>query len=256
MKLIPRSTLPVLLLLAVCQLLVTAPAQENNPDKQLSVVTLNWEPFYAESLPDGGLVSDIVRSSFAHSGYQVNIKFIPWDRALDTSAKAKDDVLMGLWFAEERTSIYHFSEPFLANRLVFVKAADDPFEFEGLDSLHGKRVGTVRKYVYLKEFLEDPEIRKFPVSSLTANLRKVAAGRVDLTLDDEIVIKDLINRQLPELKDKLSLTRNALEEKPLYIASSLKHPRGAEIIAAFNKGLQQIRANGEYETLLKKHGFD
>ncbi len=256
MKFSLHSILRSLLLLTLCQLVPAVQAGDETADKMLSVVTLNWEPFYAESLPDGGLVSDIVRSSFAHSGYQVEIKFIPWDRALDTSAKAKEDVLMGLWFAQERTQTYHFSEPFLANRLVFVKAAGDPFEYEGLESLHGKRVGTIRKYVYLKEFLDDPEIGKYPVSNLAANLRKVAAGRVDLAVDDEIVIKDLINRELPELREKLSFTRNALEEKPLYIASSLQHPRGAEIIAAFNEGLKQIRSNGEYQALLKKHGFD
>ena len=255
MTFIRKFSLSSLLLLFTCQLFAAAVASEQNSAKTLSVVTLNWEPFYAESLPDGGLVSDIVRASFAHSGFDIRIKFIPWDRALDSSAKARADVLMGLWFAEERTSVYHFSDPFLANRVVFVKSAESDFEFEGIESLHGKSVGTIRKYVYLKEFLEDPQINKIPVSTLSANLKKVAKGRIDLTLDDEIVIKDLINRELPELRDKLSFTRNALEEKPLYIASSLQHPRGSEIIDAFNQGLKQIQANGTYENLLKKHGF-
>ena len=255
MTFIRNITLSSLLLLFGSQLFTAVLASEPNQDNSLSVVTLNWEPFYAESLPDGGLVSDIVRASFAHSGFDITIKFVPWDRALDSSAKAKEDVLMGLWFAEERTQVYHFSEPFLANRVVFVKAAGDDFEFDGIDSLYGKKVGTIRKYVYLKEFLDNPRIEKIPVSGLTANLKKVAKGRVDLTLDDEIVIKDLINRELPELKDKLSFTRNALEEKPLYIASSRQHPRGEEIISAFNKGLAQIRADGTYDELLKKHGF-
>ncbi len=255
MTFIRKFTLSSLLLLIASQLFTPVFAAEQKQLETLSVVTLNWEPFYAESLPDGGLVSDIVRASFKHSGYDITIKFIPWDRALDSSAKAKADVLMGLWFAEERTKIYHFSEPFLANRLVFVKAAGDDFEFNGIESLHGKKVGTIRKYVYLKSFLDDPQIEKIPVSGLAANLKKVAKGRVDLTLDDEIVIKDLINRELPQLKDKLSFTRNALEEKPLYIASSLQHPHGKQIISAFNKGLAQIRADGTYENLLKKHGF-
>lgn len=255
MKFIDKITLGSLLLLFASQLFTPVFATEQNPDKSLSAVTVNWEPFYAESLPDGGLVSDIVRASFAHSGFDVTIKFVPWDRALDSSAKSEEDVLMGLWYAEERAKVYHYSKPFLANRIVFVKPATDNFEFNGVDSLHGKTVGTIRKYAYSQEFLDDPQIKKVPVSTLAANLKKVAKGRIDLTLDDEIVIKDLLNRELPELRDKLSFTRSALEEKSLYIASSRKHPRGEEIISAFNAGLAQIRADGTYDELLKKHGF-
>lgn len=255
MTFIRKITLSGLLLLFACPLFSFVLASEQDQHKTLSVVTLNWEPFFAETLADGGLVSDIVRASFAHSGFDINIKFIPWDRALDSSARAKADVLMGLWFSEERTRTYHFSKPFLANRIVFVKKADDNFEFDGIESLHGKTVGTIRKYVYLQAFLDDQQIKKVPVSTLSANLKKVAKGRIDLTLDDEIVIKDLINRELPGLKGKLTFTGNALEEKPLYIASSLQHPRSKEIIDAFNKGLAEIQANGTYENLLKKHGF-
>ena len=87
-------------------------------------------------------------------------------------ARARTDVLMGLWYSDERDRIYHFSKPFLANRIVFVKAASDDYEFTDLDSLRGKQVGTIRKYVYQQEFVDHPEIKKVVPNPLLRRVGK------------------------------------------------------------------------------------
>jgi polar amino acid transport system substrate-binding protein len=240
--------------LAVAALLVFSP--QSFAQQKLSVVTLNWEPFYGESLPQQGVVSEIVRHAFAARGIDTSYRFIPWERALESARMGDDDVLMGVWYSEQRNSIFKYSDPFLKNRVVFIKRAGDDFEYRGLESLGDRRIGVVRGYAYADAFNESQSIRKFATSSLKANLKKLVAKRIDLTLGDELVIKSELNRNLPELKNKVEFTTRALEEKPLYVVASFQHPQHEQIIEQFNQGLREIKSNGTYRDILRKHGFD
>lgn len=225
-------------------------------DKAITAVSLNWEPFYGEALPDQGIVSDIVRGAFNASGVQVAIRFVPWDRALMNTETLKDDVLMGLWYSAERADKYRFSEPFLTNRIVFIKRHDDPFEYTDLESLQGLRIGVVRNYAYSDAFNQSSALQKYEVSNLESNLQKLAANRIDITLEDEIVFKDCVNNKLPALKGHFAVMHTALVEKPLYIAVSKDHPQAAQLIKWFNQGLAKIRGSDAYQRLLQKHGFE
>jgi polar amino acid transport system substrate-binding protein len=240
--------------IAVAALLLFSPP--SFAQQKLSVVTLNWEPFYGESLPRQGVVTEIVRHAFAAQGVDTSYRFIPWERALESARVGQDDVLMGVWYSEQRNSIFNFSDPFLNNRVVFIKRTGDDFEYRGLESLGDRRIGVVRGYAYSDAFNDSRKIRKFSTSSLKANLQKLVANRIDLTLGDELVVKNELNLNLPELKDKLELTSNALEEKSLYIVVSLQHPRHQQIIEQFNLGLQAIKRNDSYQSILHKHGFN
>lgn len=215
-----------------------------------------WPPFIDPEHPKGGLSLEIVRASFATQGYEVKMEIVPWARAEDGVKSGSYDILPNTWLTEKRKSYLLYSEPYAANEVKFVKKAADPFEFNGMASLSGKTVGTVRGYGYGDEFLNATSFKREEAANIMANVKKLVHSdrRIDLTLEDEIVARATIKKEDPGLLSQVAFTKNALSKNSLYVTTGLANPRHKEIIDAFNKGLAAIKASGEYAAILKGYG--
>lgn len=215
-----------------------------------------WPPFADPDHPQQGLSIEIVTAAFENQGYTLKMNFVPWARALDGVQKGTYDICPTIWLTEERKKTFVFSSPYTANKIKFIKNKGDAFEFDTIESLSGKTVGVIRGYSYGADFIEAANFKKEAVNKLEINIKKLVENRIDLTLEDEIVAKDMIKQKFPELTDKLEFTKNALSENNLYIATSLTNPNHQQIIEAFNKGLQAIKDNGTYEKILSSYGIE
>ncbi|MCE9790270.1 transporter substrate-binding domain-containing protein [Shewanella indica] len=210
-----------------------------------------WPPFI-ETDGKTGLALEIVQSALAVHCYRLQVELKPWARALRSAKEAKTDLLLATWHTPEREQVLLFSEPYLQNRQRFIKRRGDPFEYTDLDSLNGKRIGVVRGYSYQTGFRAARDFIRVPNNSLESNLKMLAVGRLDLTLEDEIVATDTFWRLHQE--DSFDFTGPPLDIRNLHLSTSRLHPHGAELIAEFNQGLETIKKNGEYAKILAKYG--
>jgi polar amino acid transport system substrate-binding protein len=211
----------------------------------------DYAPFSDESLPGDGFSNDLVVKAMKETGHVVKIIIVPWARGLAGTINGTYDILPSTWYSAERAKVLLFSDPYTVNRLVFAKPKGSIFEYTKLEDLAGKSVGTVIGYAYGDEFLNSRLFKRDPVENTLINLRKVAAGRIDLTLDDELTLQYLIQTKLPQLADKLALTSGTLSQKEMYMAFSRRRPDAARLVADFNKGLAEMKADGSYQATLK-----
>ena len=211
-----------------------------------------WPPFVSEDLPDKGIAMAIAKAAFESQGYEVEMKFVPWARAIGGVKSGTYDVLVSTWWTKERSEYLNYSDYFIQNNIKFIKKAADDFEYEGLESLEGKTVGVIRAYGYSEDFLAAENFTKPEVAAFVYNLKKLNANRIDLTLEDEIVAKSVIAKD-DNFKGKFTFSKKNLSSNNLYVTSGLKNPRNKSIINAFNKGLEIIKNNGLYEEILKRH---
>jgi polar amino acid transport system substrate-binding protein len=143
-----------------------------------------------------------------------------------------------------------FSEPYLNNSIKFIKKKGSTFDYSGLESLTGKSVGIVRECGYGDDFLSAKNFKRPEAKNLISNIRKLIAGRIDLTLEDEIVAKTIIAKEQPDLLDKIEFSNTDYSTNALYVTSGLANAKHKELIEAFNKGLAEIKKNGAYDTIL------
>ncbi len=240
------------LFLALMLLLLSTPAF--SADKTLVAAADPYPPFVDPDNAKQGLSLEIARAAFATQGYDVKLEIMPWARAETGVVDGVYDILPNVWMTDARKKVLFYSEPYATNVVKFMKRVDDAFEFQGLDSLKGKTIGTVRGYGYGSEFLNADSFTREEANALDVNVNKLIAGRIDLTLEDEIVAKAQITHQDPTLLEKVAFTENALSRNDLHIASGLKNPRHQEIIDAFNKGLAEIKNNGVYQQIMSSYG--
>lgn len=223
-------------------------------EKHITSAANAWPPFLDPDSPGKGLSIEIVKAAFAVEGYTFSHKFIPWARAVNEVKKGKIDVLPDTWYTGERSSFLMFSKPYASNQVKFIKKAGNPFEYKGMESLTGKKIGIILKYGYGDEFMNAKNFTREGVSDFVANIKKLVSGHVDLTLEDEIVAKSILSKKAPDLLTQIEFTQNPYSSNDLHVTCGLANPRHEEIINAFNKGLDAIKADGTLKDIFERYG--
>ena len=214
-----------------------------------------WPPFTNPDTPEQGLSLELARSALETQGYTIAMNFVPWARAENGVREGTYDILTNMWMTESRKQDFLFSEPYAENKIKFIKRKEEPFEYTGFESLKGLTVGVVRGYGYGDDFWNAAEFQREEANDLVTNVKKLVAGRIDLTLEDEIVARYILSQKAPELLEQIEFTEGSLSSNKLYVTSGFKNPKHQELVEAFNKGLEEIKANGTYHAIFAKYGI-
>jgi polar amino acid transport system substrate-binding protein len=245
----PKSVLLAGLLALTCLL----------PDawaRKLVLAATEYPPYYGEALPNGGPVTELTLAALRKAGYEVEVRFLPWVRALRQGQLGQVDGLVGVWHSAEREASFLFSQPVVANRIVLCKRSDReaPARFADFGSLKPYTVGVVRGYAD-PPGLAAAQIRTEAVNDDLQNLRKLLAGHIDLVLIDSRVGRYLLNKHLPASAAAVQCLQPAVQEHPQYLVVSRHTPDGRQIVAAFNEQLKALQESGEYAEIAAKWGF-
>lgn len=210
-----------------------------------------WPPFVDEDHSEEGVSIEILKAAYATQGYDVEWTELPWARAMDGVIDGDYDVLPAVWHTDSREENLKFSEPYLTNEVRFVQRTGGDFQYDGLDSLEGMTIGTIRDYGYSDEFNEADHFTRDEVSDFITNVRKLVDGRIDLTLEDEIVARAHIAANEPDLIDEVEFVDPPFSTADLYVVAGYGNDRHDEIIEAFNKGLEEIKADGTFDQIMQ-----
>ena len=226
---------------------VSEPAVNATPAVSLSNDV--WPP-YVEQDGQHGVAVDLIKAAFAEQHQPLNVSIKPWARVFRDVKNCRDDLLL-IWYEPEREAVIRYSEPFLTNRLRFIKRHGDEFVYRNQASLDGKLIGVIRDYHYDDQFVNDDRYILHASESLLSNLRMLAANRLDLVVADELVTATTIHQQ--HLGGKFSFTGPPLRDRKLYLATGVCNPDGAALIERFNVGLAAIKASGKYDQIIDKY---
>lgn len=224
-------------------------------EEKLRLVADSWPPFADDSLLNNGLASDLVSTALQRAGYSTEYNQVPWARALLGVEEGRYDILINAWYSDERTHIGQFSGEYLLNRVRFLKRSRSSAQFRDLSQLYERPIAVVRGYSYSPEFDNDKLLEKVPVGNFSMALRMVAAGRVDLAVEDEFVARYYLAREPQNIRDKLEFLPKSLTENNLHILVSLKNAQHQEIVAHFDREIAAMKADGTYASIFKRHGL-
>ena len=222
--------------------------------EQLNVATSEWVPYVGKALPNQGLAIDLVNTALQRAGYQPVVTIDVWSRTLQGADVGVYDLIAAAWYSDERNKKFAFSKPYLYNEIKFLKRADSDFEFNALGDLEGKLIGVVDKYAYGEAFNNMRGVIRLPSQHVLENILAVLNDKVDLTLDDERVLKYVMAKNIDaDNRAKLVIVPKPLSKNGLYIAVSRQNPKHQEIVKAFDNAVQAMRKDGTYDRILKAH---
>ncbi len=214
-----------------------------------------WPPFTDESALNHGLATDLVSTALARAGYPSSYTELPWERAMRRLQRGDYDGLVGAWFSEERALYGHYSRPYLINRIRLLQRKGGTIQFRRLSDLYPYRIAVGRGYAYSPEFDNDPQLDKFVVGGFTNAARMLSSGRVDLTLEDELVARYHFGRELRDIRDTLEFLPRSLSESGLHLLIRRSHPDHQRIVEAFDQAIEAMREDGSYAAIFRRHGL-
>ena len=213
----------------------------------------SWPPYADEDLPEQGLAIDLVTTALKRAGYSTRVKTASLKQILEGSKTGIYDVFATPWYTMDRDRYLDFSQPYLQSSIHFIKRKDLPFEYTRFDDLENMTVSVVEDYAYEEDFNESTAIEKISTSSLIENLRMLIGREVDLTLDDERVLRYTINQSMPQSMAALEILAKPLAMRGINIGVSRKNPDHAMIVARFNKAIAEMKKDGTHDRIVQKH---
>jgi len=232
------------------------PAQtENNARNETpalggTTITLasgEYPPFFSEKLKDYGVVSQLVKESFARMGVEVRYVFLPWRRGLEEAARGRWDGTFGWQRNDESLKRFHCSDPIVRSQLYFFQRVNTPVKWKTIDDLKDVRIGLTCSDFYGDEFHRaEEEGRLSLIHCLDAMhcLRMLVNGRLDL-VGAEINLGHnlLITEFKPEESALVEPQSKALRSTDLFLMLSRQKENSGQLMQRFNEGLRKLKAD-------------
>jgi len=210
-----------------------------------------WPPFLGNSLPNKGTVAYLISDLFYDAGYEVEFVFLPWIRAYQSTALAEYSATAIWMFKEDRTDKYLYSDPVLKEQFVLFHLIKNPFDWEDLSDLSGKSIGGGLGYSYGPAFdqaIEDEVFKVFRQPKVEQNLRMLAAGHIDLYIEEISVAKHTLQSIIPELAELISYHPKPVLENQSFLLFPKSSPESESLIKIFNAQLKAFKQDGRYDT--------
>lgn len=235
-------------------MLVAGVASTTQAAETVRLTSLEWPPYSGDSLPEKGASIAVAKAAFAAVGYDLEVKFFPWSRAVAMAKSAPGYIgYLPEYYSADVAKEFIFSDPIGSGPLGLAEPVAAPVTWSAVSDLSKYRVGVVQDYVNTEEFDKLVAAKRIKADTATddkTNLLKLAGGRLDVAVIDRNVMNYLLAKH-PELaaaKAKVRFNAKLLEDKKLYICFR-KTPEGMAMAKKFNEGLKKINV----DAIMKKH---
>jgi polar amino acid transport system substrate-binding protein len=222
--------------------------------RPLLLVNAPYPPFVNPSGdPQGeGIDVEIAREALRRGGYSVQLRIVPWKRALAMLEKGEADFTTTISRNGDRSLFLAWSSGYRnAVHYHFYSRKGSPATLSTLADLDGHSLGMTLGFYYPEAITKRPGLVLHTGSSLSHTVQMLDAGRADFMVVNGMAGAWAIRRL--GLEHKLAL--QPLEyssDSPTYMAFSRARPYAAPL-AAMEKGLQAMVRDGTLAQIEKKY---
>ncbi|MCZ2722345.1 transporter substrate-binding domain-containing protein [Marinomonas sp. 15G1-11] len=216
----------------------------------VQLTTMNWPPFFGESLDKGGFITAIVDEALAQSGYDSTIEFTAWQTALSTVKIGDKDAVVGGYYSEERTKEYYYSIPIYTVLTGLIKKPDFPLNnYSSFESIDQYNIGKLKGFVVGGSFdsFTFSTIKEY--QEVSDAVKALNTGEIQLYADNLAVAKEAAKAEGIDASQFQILTP-PLEENDLFLLISKSIPNAEKLRDAFNDGLIELQTSGRYNEIL------
>ena len=196
-----------------------------------------------------GIDMDILAAIAKDQGFEYELQVVGFNAAVQSlESKQSDGVIAGMSITEERKNKFDFSEPYFDSGVVMGIAATDD-AIKGYADLKGKKVAikTGTEGATFAESIKDQYGFTVAYFEDSANMYEdVKIGNSAACFEDYPVLGYGISQGV-------GLKIVTEKEKGSSYGFAVNKGLNGELLAKFNKGLANIKANGTYQAILDKY---
>jgi len=213
----------------------------------------DYAPFADQSLKRGGIASHLVEESFKAAGWTSKYKWLPWKRGYELTKKTQIDAAIPWAHNEERAPFFLFSDAIMSmNEQIWTSADSNAKSHSDLEGLNACLPLGYIQPDYIKTMVEAGTVKMDSPKDMTTCFKKLEAKRIDFVISNSMQAASIIKKAAINPNSlKAAITSPDTSEAFLIVGKN--HPKGKEIVAAFNKGLAALKASGEYDAIIASH---
>ena len=199
-----------------------------------------WSPwtFHNEAGELTGFDIEVARAIADKLGVEATFAEGEWDGLLAGLDSGRYDTMAnGVSVTPEREEKYDFTGPYAYNRIVVITTADS--DIASMEDLEGKTTANTLGSSYAT-LAESFGATNTGVDDFNQTIQLLESGRIDATLNDEVVFYDYMN-QHPDAALKIA----AENDEPTHVAFPLRREAATEsLLAAMNEAIAELREDG------------
>ena len=226
--------------------------------KELHLLTGNdFKPWSDQSLPNGGIITEIVQTTFKKIGIDTTIEWLPWKRGYHrvVADKNGDYATFPYSHSNKRAAEVYYSIPLLISGLtIFVlDKSSVATDYKNQTALHGLRFCTGLGYAFddFVPLVESGKISLKKFSNIESCFLSIKAGRADAVVINKHVGRGILASLFKEGHD----FRTLKEHKPsvYHLVVNKEYPNTLDILHEFNKSLVALQKSGVIEKIISQH---
>lgn len=169
-----------------------------------------------------------------------------WDGLIaGLDAKRYDAVINQVGITEERQKKFNFSNPYIVSKVVLI-VKDDNDAIKDFADLKGKKAAQSLTSNYGQQ-AKDAGAELVGTDGFDQSIQLVLTGRADATLNDSLSYLDFKKKQ-PDAPVKVVASQENATSSGVILRKG-----DEELVAAVNKALDEIKADGTYDKISQKY---
>lgn len=239
-------------------------AQSQNPSQsqqfiaspaKITAVSEHWPPFQIVERQQviDGLSYDIVRAALKQAGMNADIQGHAWARSYKIAQQRPNILIFSIARNPQREKLFKWVGEIIAidNSLWHIKGRSD-IKINNLEDAKKFRLAVPRadvRHQYLTDHGFTSPKHLDVVSSNEQTLKMLMRGRTDLIVANKLVLANLVKKLKMDASQFIQVTTVNIHMGNLYVAFG--PDSDDKLVDKLSKGLQQIKDNGTYNTLIE-----
>lgn len=214
-----------------------------------------YAPFTDPKLPEGGMLTDVIRQAYKVIGKDVTVTFLPWKRGYAEAQEGKFSGTFPYVSSEERRKDFLFSDSlYTVKRMVYIRA-DSGITYNSASDFKGRTACMENGGVMPEEveaMIKNGEIKIQRPNDMPACVKMLEAGRADFFILNELAGNAHVRSANPKPGSVVTLEK-PYAETGQFLLISKSIPNAQEQINEFNEALKKLKENGSYDKIISKH---
>jgi len=236
--------------------LFAVPAFVHASNPPLVLAATNWEPIMGEGMKNGGYLTEVVTTALKRAGYSVEIRWVPWKRALEMSKQGIYDGVIAASYTKERHRHFNCTLPIVSDDFAYFGLAHQRLNHDLFLHCNPVTIGVLRGSAIIQTLQKNKNITIDQANNHNQNIKKLLAERINFIIGSKISIQYILARQFPNQQKNIVLIEPIYRKNQYHILFSRQSPEHANIIGSFNQAFNQMQKEGVIDKILHEHNLD
>lgn len=214
-----------------------------------------YVPYTSQNLPDGGMLSLVVRKAFEQRGLRTTLQWRPWNRGYLLTQRGQYDATFPYIVSPDRQVQFLYSDPLYVGEQFIFSRAGEQIDSTSEQSLSGRR------FCYPLGWQAPPQVEKLvdkgkltrhSPQGMSECAQLLLLGRDDFFLAERRM-GAMVLEGLGADADHFTHSREPINRNTLHLVIPRTLPDAQWLMDEFNLGLAALHASGEYQRLVEDY---